>query len=108
FVSQRRAVVPPLLITAIVFSIANLRKVTNAARLAGQTLLWFAITAAIAVSIGMALGLITKPGQNTSIGTEHAGAPGGSGSWLDFLSGVVPANFLGLESSLRDDSVSLD
>jgi len=108
FVSLLRAVVPPLVFTAIVVSIANLRKVTNAARLAGQTLLWFAITALIAVSIGMTLGLITKPGQNTSIGSEHAGAPGSSGSWLDFLSGVVPANFLGLESSLRDDSVSLD
>lgn len=107
FVSLLRAVVPPLVFTAIVVSIANLRKVTNAARLAGQTLLWFAITAAIAVSIGMALGLITKPGQNTSIGSEHASAPGSSGSWLDFLSGVVPSNFLGLETSTWGDDVSL-
>ncbi|WP_147915788.1 dicarboxylate/amino acid:cation symporter [Ruania zhangjianzhongii] len=107
FVGLLRAIVPPLVFTAIVASIANLRKVTNAARLAGQTLLWFAITAGIAVAIGMALGLITRPGENTSIGAEHAEAPGRTGSWVDFLTGLLPSNFLGIEASLRGDSVSL-
>ena len=54
FVTLLRAIVPPLVFTAIVARIANLRQVTNAARLAGQTLLWFAITALIAVGIGIA------------------------------------------------------
>ncbi|WP_022918861.1 dicarboxylate/amino acid:cation symporter [Ruania albidiflava] len=107
FVGLLKAIVPPLVFTAIVASIANLRKVTNAARLAGQTLLWFAITAAIAVAIGIGLGLITKPGLNTSISAEHAEAPGRSGSWVDFLTGLLPANFLGIEASARGDSVSL-
>ncbi|HIZ34283.1 MAG TPA: dicarboxylate/amino acid:cation symporter [Candidatus Ruania gallistercoris] len=107
FVGLLRAIVPPLVFTAIVASIANLRKVTNAARLAGQTLLWFAITAGIAVAIGMALGLITRPGENTSIGAEHAEAPGRTGSWVDFLTGLLPSNFLGIEASARGDSVSL-
>src|SRR5699024_6681110 len=108
YVSWLGAVVPPLVFTAIVVSIAKLRKGPNGGRRAGPTLLWLGNSARIAVAIGMTLGLITTPGQNTSIGSEHAGAPGSSGSWLDFLSGVVPANFLGLESSLRDDSVSLN
>ena len=56
FVTLLRAIVPPLIFTAIVASIANLRTVTNAARLAGQTLLWFAITAAIAVAVGPSRG----------------------------------------------------
>lgn len=107
FVGLLRAIVPPLVFTAIVASIANLRKVTNAARLAGQTLLWFAITAGIAVAIGMALGLITRPGENTSIGAEHAEAPGRTGSWVDFLTGLLPSNFLGIEASLRGDGISL-
>ena len=51
FVTLLKAIVPPLVFLAIVASIANLRHVTNAARLAGQTLLWFAITAAIAVTV---------------------------------------------------------
>ena len=61
FVTLLKALVPPLIFLAIVTSIANLRGVTNAARLAWKTLLWFAITALIAVSIGIALGAITSP-----------------------------------------------
>ena len=48
YVSLLKAAVIPLIFFAVVASIANLAKVTNAARLAWQTLLWFAITAFIA------------------------------------------------------------
>ena len=49
FVTLLKVLVPPLIVTAVIVSIANLKQVSNAARLAGQTLLWFAITALIAV-----------------------------------------------------------
>ena len=49
FVTLLRTIVPPLVFLAIVASIANLRDVTGAARLAWKTLAWFAITALIAV-----------------------------------------------------------
>ena len=65
FVSLLRALVPVLVFTAIVASIANLRELNNAAKLVWQTLLWFAITALIAVAIGIALGLIIQPGLHT-------------------------------------------
>ncbi len=52
YVTLLKAAVVPLIITAIIASIGNLRKVTNAARLAVWTLLWFALTAFIAVVIG--------------------------------------------------------
>ena len=99
FVTLLRTIVPPLVVTAIIASIANLRKVTNAARLAGQTLLWFAITALISVLIGIGLGLILQPGANTSVDASQAGEPGRTGTWVDFLTGLIPANFLGLEVS---------
>ena len=65
FVTLLRAVVPPLVFLAIVASIANLRDVTGAARLAWKTLAWFATTALIAVSIGITLGLVLRPGDHT-------------------------------------------
>ncbi|WP_341359094.1 dicarboxylate/amino acid:cation symporter [Georgenia sp. M64] len=99
FVSLLKAVVPPLVFTAIVASIANLRGVANGARLAGQTLLWFAITALVAVAIGIGLGLLLQPGINSGADASAASAPGRTGSWLDFLKGIIPANFLGLTSS---------
>src|SRR5690606_7135432 len=83
---------PPLVFLAIVASIANLREVTGAARLAWKTLVWFAATALIAVAIGIALGLAFEPGANTSVTEDAAAAPGRTGSWLDFLTGLVPAN----------------
>jgi len=98
FVSLLQVVVVPLVLTAIIVSIANLRQVTNAAKLAVQTLVWFAITALIAVTIGITIGLLTNPGANATIGTAGAEAPSRTGSWIDFLSSIVPANILGLES----------
>ena len=98
YVSLLKAAVVPLIFTAVVSSIANLRAVSNAARLAWQTLLWFAITALIAVLIGIALGVILQPGANTS-GLPEAGYEGGTGSWIGFLTGLIPSNFLGLTAS---------
>jgi Na+/H+-dicarboxylate symporter len=99
FVALLRVIVVPLIVTAIIVSIANLKQVSNAARLAGQTLLWFAITALISVAIGIGLGLLTQPGRNSSVDAAAAAAPETTGSWWDFLLGLVPANFLGLETS---------
>jgi len=103
FVTLLKTIVPPLVFLAIVASIANLRDVTGAARLAWKTLAWFAITAVVAVSIGIVLGLVLQPGAHTSVSADAAAAPSSTGSWLDFLTGLVPANMLGLEAALEDD-----
>ncbi|WP_432491742.1 dicarboxylate/amino acid:cation symporter [Kineococcus auxinigenes] len=107
FVTLLRTLVPPLVVLAVVTSIANLRQVTNAARLAWQTLLWFAITALISVGIGIALGIATDPGDRTSVAASAAQEPSSTGSWLDFLQGIVPGNVFGLQASASDDGVSL-
>jgi len=107
FVGLLRAIVVPLIVTAIIVSIANLKQVSNAARLAGQTLLWFAITSLIAVSIGIGLGLLTHPGDRSSVDASLAAAPETSGSWWDFLTGLVPANFLGLEGDASGVSFNI-
>ncbi|MET4613657.1 Na+/H+-dicarboxylate symporter [Rhodococcus sp. PvR044] len=108
YVALLTVAVIPLVFTAIVSSIANLRQVANAARLAVQTLLWFAITAFIAVLIGIAVGLITQPGANTSVNPDDAGVPKGSGSWWAFLTGLVPQNFLalGAKTTVTDAGVA--
>ncbi|WP_353950226.1 dicarboxylate/amino acid:cation symporter [Knoellia sp. S7-12] len=99
FVQLLRVIVVPLVLTAIIVSIANLRQVKNAARLAGETLVWFAITAAASVVVGITLGLLTNPGANATLDTSAGEAPSNTGSWLDFLTSIVPGNFLGLEVS---------
>ena len=96
YVQLLKLLIPPLVFTAVVTSIANLRKVTNAARLAWQTLLWFAITAFFSVVIGIIVGAVMQPGANSSVDASSAAEPSGSGSWLGFLNTVIPSNFFGL------------
>lgn len=101
FVQLLRALVVPLVFTAIVASIAALRDLGNAARLVASTLLWFALTALIAVSIGLVLGTVMQPGARAAVDAAAAVVPATTGSWLDFLRGLVPANILGLAASTK-------
>lgn len=101
FVQLLRVLVPPLVFTAIVASIANIAQMRNAARLVWRTLFWFAVTALIAVLIGIALGLVLQPGLHTTVEAAAAKAPKTHGSWLDFLTGLVPVNVLGLAASTK-------
>ncbi|MEU8706063.1 dicarboxylate/amino acid:cation symporter [Streptomyces sp. NPDC048565] len=94
FVQLLKLAVAPLVFFAILVSITNLRKVNNAARLATRTLLWFMITSLIAVAIGIAIGLITNPGSGTGLTPKDGAAPEGAGSWLDFLTGIIPENVI--------------
>ncbi len=98
YVSLLQTAVVPLIFTAVVSSISNLRQVSNAAKLAWNTLLWFAITSLVAVLIGIGLGVLLQPGANTGI-TEEAKYSGKSGDWWSFLVGLFPKNFLGLGAS---------
>lgn len=95
FVQLLKLAVPPLVFTAVVSSIAHLRGTTNAARLAGRTLIWFGITGLAASLIGLLLGLVTHPGRGVTLDLGTAKAPEHSGSWTDFLTGIVPTNPVG-------------
>jgi Na+/H+-dicarboxylate symporter len=101
FIQLLKALVPPLVFTAIVASIANLADLQNAARLVWRTLLWFAVTALIAVGVGIALGLALQPGLHAGVSPDAAKAPSTTGSWLDFLTGLIPGNFLGLTAATK-------
>jgi len=102
FVQLLKALVPPIIVTAIIASIAALRDLRDAGRLVVSTLLWFALTAFIAVMIGIALGLIIQPGLHSGIAPTLAEVSTTQGGWLDFLKGIVPANFLGLTASTSE------
>ncbi|MFD0785125.1 dicarboxylate/amino acid:cation symporter [Micromonospora azadirachtae] len=95
FVQLLKLAVPPLVFTAIVVSVVSLRGVANAARLAMKTLLWFGITALIAVGVGIGLGLLTNPGRGVTLDLAGATEPKKTGSWTDFLTGIVPTNPIG-------------
>ncbi|MFC8505663.1 dicarboxylate/amino acid:cation symporter [Streptomyces sp. NPDC057411] len=94
FVQLLKLAVAPLVFFAILVSITNLRKVNNAARLAAQTLIWFMITSLIAVAIGLAIGLLTNPGSGTGLTPKDGKLPEHQGSWIDFLTGIIPTDVI--------------
>ncbi|MEU9111937.1 dicarboxylate/amino acid:cation symporter [Streptomyces sp. NPDC048483] len=94
FVQLLKLAVAPLVFFAILVSITNLRQVNNAARLATRTLLWFMATSLIAVAIGLAIGLLTNPGAGTGLTPKDGKAPDHAGSWIDFLTGIVPTDII--------------
>ncbi|MDO4783919.1 MAG: dicarboxylate/amino acid:cation symporter [Propionibacteriaceae bacterium] len=100
YVALLRTIVVPLIVTAVIASVANLRQVTNAARLAAHTLGWFALTALASVLIGIAAGVVLRPGSDTAL-TAPASYTGRQGSWLGFLQGLIPSNVFGLEVTTR-------
>jgi Na+/H+-dicarboxylate symporter len=95
FIQLLKLAVPPLVFTALVVSVVSLRGVANAARLALKTLMWFAITALIAVGVGIGLGLLVNPGRGVNLDVAGAAAPKKHGGWTDFLTGIVPTNPVG-------------
>lgn len=99
YVQLLKVMIPPLILTAVITSVANLRQVANAARLAVSTIVWFAITAFFSVVTGIVVALVMRPGLNTSIDPSQAAEPSTTGSWLGFINSIVPQNFLGLAAS---------
>ncbi|MBX9396159.1 dicarboxylate/amino acid:cation symporter [Streptomyces sp. TRM72054] len=94
FIGLLKLAVAPLVFFAILVSITNLRKVNNAARLASRTLLWFMITSLIAVAVGLLIGLVTNPGAGTGLTPRDGELPEKTGSWIDFLTGIVPTDVI--------------
>ncbi|RMB59601.1 dicarboxylate/amino acid:cation symporter [Tessaracoccus antarcticus] len=96
YVGLLKLLVVPLVVTAVISSIARLREVANAARLALQTLLWFAITAFISVLVGIGVGLVTRPWLTGGVTSAAEREPSSMGSWTAFLTGLLPENIFGL------------
>ena len=105
FIQLLKLAVVPLVFTAVVVSINNLRGINGGpktvARLGGKTLLWFGITALIAVSVGIVTGLISNPGHGVAL-TATDYQPKTKGSWVDFLTGIIPQD---LVSAFTPDNV---
>lgn len=103
YVKLLTVLVVPLVVTAVISSVARLNQVTNAARLAGQTLVWFMITALVSVVVGILVGLVSRPWLTAGVSGDAAAEPSRQGDWLAFLTGLVPSNILGLGIRVSGD-----
>ncbi|MCW5638068.1 MAG: dicarboxylate/amino acid:cation symporter [Rubrivivax sp.] len=95
YVNLIKMIAIPLVFFAVVSAVGSLAGQRSIAGLAGRTFLWFAITAVLAVAVGLAFGWGLKPGVGVDVGSlqvaedyRQRDVPGP----LDVLLNIVPEN----------------
>ena len=94
YVNLIKMIAIPLVFFAVVSAVGSLAGQRSIAALAGRTFLWFAITAVLAVAVGLAFGLVLKPGSGVDASLQVAESyrqrdvPGP----LQVLLNIVPEN----------------
>ncbi|MBD9367451.1 dicarboxylate/amino acid:cation symporter [Xanthomonas sp. XNM01] len=93
YVTLIKMIAVPLVLFAVINAVASLHGQQSVAALGGRTFLWFAATAALAVGVGLSVGLVLKPGHGIS-GLEMAAdfVPREVPGPVQVLLDVVPAN----------------
>jgi len=95
YVNLIKMIAIPLVFFAVVSAVGSLAGQRSIAALAGRTFLWFAVTAVLAVAVGLVFGLVLKPGTGIDVaslqvaeGYRQRDLPGP----LDVLLNIVPEN----------------
>ena len=95
YVNLIKMIAIPLVFFAVVSAVGSLHGQKSIAALGGRTFVWFAITAVIAVCVGLAVGLIVEPGVGVNVGTLQVASdytPKNVPGPLDVLYNIVPQN----------------
>ncbi|MDY0022919.1 dicarboxylate/amino acid:cation symporter [Arenimonas caeni] len=93
YVTLIKMIATPLVFFAVISAVSGLAGQKSIAALGGRTFLWFAVTAALAVAVGLGTGLLLRPGEGLgalAMAADHQvrEVPGPVQVLLD----VVPAN----------------
>ena len=93
YVTMIKMIAVPLVFFAVISAVSALSGQKSMAALGGRTFLWFAITAMLAVGVGLSVGLLMQPGAGVeplTVATNYVqrDVP----SLLNVLLGIVPAN----------------
>lgn len=93
YVTLIKMIAIPLVFFAVINAISSLHGQKSVAALGGRTFLWFVITAALAVGVGLAVGTIMQPGAgHFSLSVDSAWKPRDVPNPIQVLLDVVPSN----------------
>src|SRR3546814_2725222 len=105
FVRAIRMLVAPIVLVTIAAGITSLADPKRLGPLGGRTVGLFALTTAIAVSIGMLVAVVLQPGVGVPIGQAAPQALGDPVPLYDQLVGIVPTNIV--EALAKGDMLAL-
>ena len=93
YVTLIKMIAVPLVFFAVINAVASLHGQKSMAALGGRTFLWFAITAVLAVGVGLAVGTVMQPGMvQIPLTVDPDYVPKDVPSVVQVLLNVVPAN----------------
>ncbi len=93
YVTLIKMIAVPLVFFAVINAVSSLHGQKSIAALGGRTFVWFAITAVLAVGIGLAVGTVLQPGVlQMPLSVDPDYVPKDVPSVVQVLLGVVPTN----------------
>jgi Na+/H+-dicarboxylate symporter len=93
YVTLIKMIAVPLVFFAVINAVASLHGQKSIAALGGRTFLWFAITAVLAVGIGLLVGVVMQPGiVQVPLAVDPSYVPKDVPSVVQVLLNVVPSN----------------
>jgi len=93
YVTLIKMIAVPLVFFAVINAVSSLHGQQSVAALGGRTFLWFVVTAALAVGMGLAVGVIVQPGVGvTTLQVDPNYVPKDVPSPIKVLLDVVPSN----------------
>ena len=105
FVRAIRMLVAPIVLVTIAAGITALGDARRIGGIGGKTIALFAMTTAIAVSVGMAVATLIRPGEGAPLGTAEAHALGDPVTPYEQLVGIIPLNIF--EALAKGDMLAL-
>ena len=105
FVRAIRMLVVPIVLVTIAAGITSLGDPKRIGGLGARTIGLFAFTTAIAVSIGMLVATLVRPGEGAPLGTAKAHAMGTPPTPYEQLVGIIPTNIF--EALTKGDMLAI-
>ena len=105
FVRAIRMLVAPIVLVTIASGITTLADPKRLGSLGGRTVGLFAFTTAVAVSVGMAVATLIRPGEGAPLGTAAPHALGEPVTPYEQLIGIIPLNIF--EALAKGDMLAL-
>ncbi len=92
FLNMIKMIIVPLVFSSLIVGAASIGDPKALGRIGGKTLLYYLLTTAFAVSIGLVLAIILKPGIGLVLPIDAVATPAEVPSIIDTLLNMIPSN----------------
>lgn len=92
FLNLIKMVIVPLVFSSLIVGAASSGDAKTLGRIGGKTILYFLVTTAVAIIIGLALGFIIRPGVGINIPVDLEAAVAETPSIIDTFLNIIPEN----------------